>query len=173
MPIRWIRGLLLTGLFVGACFEIHASNFETHSIAVQQAPTPKQECLVSKPVDVERHGLKPWYINADQTIWAYFWTSEPLKASPRDYKVLWIRPKPFPNASHKDANRMLASGQVGAEFTVSGRRIDSDTVALRYSIPSVYEQDIQPSSVSFPTAGCWKISAKSGTSRFDFIVAVE
>ncbi len=96
MPIRWIRGLLLTGLFVGACFEIYASNFETDSIAVQQAPTPKQECLVSKPVDVERHGLKPWYINTDQTIWAYFWTSEPLKASPRDYKVLWIRPKPFP-----------------------------------------------------------------------------
>ncbi len=173
MPIRWICGLLLAGLFVGACFEIHASNLGKDSIAVQQVPTPKQECLTSKPVDVERHGLKPWYVNADRTIWAYFWTSEPLKASPQGYKVLWIRPKPFPDTSYQDAIRMLASGRVGVEFTVSGRRIDSDAVALKYSIPSIYEQDIQPSTVSFPTAGCWKISAKSGTSRFDFVVAVE
>jgi hypothetical protein len=173
MPSRLLCGLLLTGLFVGACFEIRASNVEPDSAVVLQTPAPKRECHISKPVDVERHGLKPWYVNADRTIWAYIWTSEPLKASPQDYKVLWIRPKPFPDASYEDANRMLARGQVGVEFTVTGRRIDSDAAPLKYSIPTIYAQDIQPSSVSFPTAGCWKISAKSGTSSFDFVVAVE
>jgi hypothetical protein len=173
MPIRWMFGPVLTCLFVVFCFEIRASNVETEPAAVLQASAPERECHTSKPVDVEQHGLKPWYVNADRTIWAYFWTSQPLKASPQDYKVLWIRPKPFPDASYQDANRMLARGQVGVEFTVSGRRIDSNAAPLKYSIPSIYAQDIQPSSISFPTAGCWKISAKSGTSSFDFVVAVE
>lgn len=131
-----------------------------------------QTCVVSEPIPEKRLGLTSWYVSADRTIWAHFWSSEPLKSVPQDYKVLWIRPKPFPDASPGEAERLLAAGQVGAEFVVSGRRLDSSAPALKYSVPAVYPQEIQASSVSFPTSGCWQVDAKAGNSSLRFVVEV-
>jgi len=131
-----------------------------------------QTCVVSEPIQEKRFGLTSWYVNADRTIWAHFWTSEPVKSAPQDYKVLWIRPKPFPDISSSEAERLLASGQVGAEFVLSGRRLDSIASSLKYSVPSAYPQEIQPSSISFSAAGCWEVDAKVGNSSLRFVVEV-
>jgi hypothetical protein len=130
-------------------------------------------CKVSTLVLDKRDGLTPWYANTDRTIWAHFWT--PLNentpwccAVVGHNKVWWIRPKPFPGVSFNEANRLLAEGQKGTEFLVSGRRLDASAPPLRFSVPAVYAQGRQASDLYFPTEGCWEVTAKSGASTLRF-----
>jgi len=130
-----------------------------------------QTCQVSELVQEERMGLSPWYVNKNRTIWAHFWTRDPLK-SDTEYKVIWIRPEPFPGVPFNKATHLLASGQVGTEFVFSGRRLDHGAPPLHSLFPVTYAQDFQPSGVWFPTAGCWEIKATSGAESLRFVVSV-
>lgn len=134
------------------------------------AQTPAAACPTSSHVsghpDGGPAGNNDWYANADRTIWATFWGWNfvghgPLEAYPRDGyiatpKVLWYKPKEYP-------------------LTVTGRRLDGAAPPLLYDI----EKDprprgpIQPSRLDFPTAGCWEVDAKAGTSELRFIVQVK
>ncbi len=132
-----------------------------------------QPCRVTEPDQEARTGLKPWYINPEHTIGAFFWTSQPLKSS-FGYKVLWIRPKPFPDVSLNEATYLLGSGREGRQFFVTGRRVDASAPPLDFSIGvGVYAQGIQPSSITFPTPGCWEVNAVSGDAALRFVVAVQ
>jgi hypothetical protein len=142
-------------------------------IGITKKVSAPQTCRVSIPIQEEQRGVKSWYVNADRTIWAHFWTSDPLKSAPGEYKVLWIRPKPAPNLSFEESNRKLARGEVGVKFVVSGRRLDAVAPPANYSVSSVYAQDIRPSSLSFPTQGCWEIRADAGASSLHLTVEVK
>jgi hypothetical protein len=171
LPVLAVLASLLPVLFCDGLVSPSATN-QAVSPDVMKPIATEQTCHVSEPIHEVRAGLKTWYVNADRTIWAHFWTSEPLKAAPHDYKVLWIRPKPFPDVPFGEAARLLASGQLGTEFIVSGTRLDSTAPPLKYSIPSVYPQQLQASDVSFPTAGCWEVNARAGAASLRFVVDV-
>ena len=171
LAVLAVLASLLPVLFCDGFPPPSATNQTVSPEATKTAAT-EQTCHASEPIQQERAGLKTWYVNADRTIWAHFWTSEPLKAAPHDYKVLWIRPKPFPDLSFGEAAHLLANGQLGTEFVVSGRRLDFSAPPLKYSIPAVYPQQIQASDVSFPTSGCWEINARAGAASLRFVVDV-
>jgi hypothetical protein len=96
--------------------------------------------------------LGPCYINGDRTIWAG-WDAVRMVAGPQGNKVLWIRPW-------------------GTQLTVSGRRLDAEAPPPTADIPCCYPTGFQASGLTFPTEGCWEISAKAGNSQLTFVTRV-
>ena len=92
-----------------------------------------------------------WYINADRTIWAG-WDAANLTQGRN--KVLWIRPQ-------------------GTDLEISGRRLDSEASPLVASIPCCYPTGFQATGLTFPTAGCWEVKAKAGSSALTFVTLVK
>jgi hypothetical protein len=60
----------------------------------------------------------------------------------------------------------------GATFTVLGERLDGDSAPLDVHIPCCYPTGFQVSSVTFPAAGCWKVTAKAGDHELQFVTRV-
>jgi hypothetical protein len=122
----------------------------TAAIRAEPPPDPNYTSSAQQgagPVDIG-----PWYINADRTIWAG-WDAARMKAGPQGNKVLWIRPW-------------------GTQLTVSGRRLDAEAPPPTASIPCCYPTGFQASGLTFPTEGCWEISAKAGNSQLTFVTRV-
>ena len=90
-----------------------------------------------------------WYANDNRTIWAWWWG----QTSTGDYKVLWVRP-------------------VGAQLKINGRRVDADAPALTAWVPGGYYHSFQASGITFPTDGCWEITASASDARLKFVVRV-
>jgi len=78
---------------------------------------------------------------------------------------------------------LLADGSLKMKFlwlmaadgplTVEGRRLDGETRALRAEIPDGFAgRGFQPSSLIFPTAGCWEVTARSNGSTLSFVTRV-
>jgi hypothetical protein len=97
-----------------------------------------------------RLGGGPWYINADRTIWAAV-GSEGFRQG--DNKVMWVRP-------------------AGAQLIVTGQRLDASVALLSADIPCCYPSTFQASGVTFPTPGCWLVTAKAGTKELQFVALV-
>jgi hypothetical protein len=95
-------------------------------------------------------GFGSWYINADRTIWATAW---PEGFRRGDNKVMWIRP-------------------AGAQLIVTGQRLDVRAAPLGAEIPCCYPSTFQASGLSFPTSGCWQVTAKAGTKELQFVALV-
>ena len=56
---------------------------------------------------------------------------------------------------------------------VTGRRLDATAPALRAQIASGFAgAGFQPSTLTFPTTGCWEITAKANGSEFTFVTRV-
>ena len=134
------------------------------------AQTPASACptsphVVGYPAGGPR-GNNDWYANADRTIWATFWGWDfvghgPNEAYPRagyvaTRKVLWYKPTEYP-------------------LTVTGHRLDGAAPPLLYDMAADprTQGPIQPSRVDFPTAGCWELDAKAGTSELRIVVQVK
>jgi hypothetical protein len=93
-------------------------------------------------------GNGPWFINADRSIWL------PRAAmSVGANKLVWIRPS-------------------GASGTISGRRLDGEAPPLAYSTPDGYPTGFEVGSLTFPTEGCWEVTATAGESTLTFVVEV-
>jgi hypothetical protein len=126
-----------------------------------EAAGPGSGCTVTEPIRAEPprdpnadpFGSGPWYVNADRTIWAG-WDAVRMVAGEDGNKVLWIRP-------------------AGKDLTVSARRIDAEAPPAKVSLPCCYPTGFQASGLSFPTEGCWKVSAKAGTSELTFVTWVK
>lgn len=95
-------------------------------------------------------GPGPWYINADRTIWATV-GSEGFRQG--DNKVMWVRP-------------------AGAQLIVTGQRLDASAAPLSAQIPCCYPSTFQASGLTFPTPGCWQVTAKAGTKELQFMALV-
>jgi hypothetical protein len=92
-------------------------------------------------------GYGNWYINADRTMWA----SAESRFERGEDKVLWIRP-------------------AGTQLIVTGRRLDAAAPPPRADIPCCYPSTFQASGLTFPTPGCWQVTAKAGTATLQFVV---
>lgn len=93
-----------------------------------------------------------WYANVDRTIWAG-WDAVRMTAGSKTNKVLWFRPK-------------------GTELSVKARRLDAEAAPAEADIPCCYGGQMQASGISFPSGGCWEITAKAGRSELVFVTLV-
>ncbi len=62
-----------------------------------------------------------------------------------------------------------------SSLKVTGRRLDGQSPPARISMPpgiTIDPPGFQPSSLLFPTEGCWEISAQVGTSTLSFVTKV-
>ena len=59
-----------------------------------------------------------------------------------------------------------------AKLSITGRRLDRPAPPLQVSIPSGYGLGFQPTVLTFPTVGCWRVVGRAGTARLTFVVKV-
>lgn len=136
------------------------------SIQEWQQERAKDACEVTEPVmltppedaAIPDEPVPAYYVtNADQSIiaGAWWWEQEdyPLTTGERGNKVGWFRPE-------------------GAELTITGRRIDGDAPPMVADVPCCYPTRFQSSGLSFPTEGCWEVTAEAGGSELTFTVWV-
>jgi hypothetical protein len=128
--------------------------------ARKQAGPATDSCPVTPTVhetpprdpNADPFGNGPWHVNADRTIWVHNW-SFPEWRQGLNQKVMWIRP-------------------AGAELKILGERLDGPSAPLDARIPCCYPTGFQVSSVTFPTAGCWRVTARAGDRELQFVTRV-
>jgi len=126
---------------------------------------PKSPHAIGYPAEGPR-GNNDWYANADRTIWATFWGWDFVGHGPNE---------PYPRAGYVATPKVLWYKPTEYPLTVTGRRLDGAAPPLLYDIASDPRPQgpIQPSRLGFPTADCWELDAKAGTSELRFIVQVK
>lgn len=103
-------------------------------------------------------GFGYYFINEDQSIWAAAWWAEPeleylLVASENGIKTGWFRP-------------------AGATLEITGQRLDAQAPPLEAHVPCCYPTRFQATGLSFPTEGCWQVTARAADSELSFVVEV-
>ena len=59
------------------------------------------------------------------------------------------------------------------QLKITGRRLDRDARPLRADVPSGYgPRGFQPTRLTFPTVGCWRVVGTLGPARLTFVVRV-
>lgn len=111
--------------------------------------TPSTYRTKTSSVQREALGEGPWIINNDRTIWA---ADQPYVAN-RAVNTVWMRP----------ANTQL---------TIAGRRLDGDATQLQAGPAAPYSTGYIAIGLTFPTAGCWEVTATAGSSTLTFITRV-
>ena len=62
---------------------------------------------------------------------------------------------------------------VEGRLRISGQRLDAEAPPLTAAIPSGYGNlGFQPSGITFPTEGCWRITGTVSTTRLSFVTLV-
>ena len=99
-----------------------------------------------------------YFANADHSILASAWWTEQeyyyLTASEKGIKTGWFRP-------------------AGATLEITGQRTDGKAPPLEASVPCCYPTQFQATGLTFPTEGCWEVTAKAADSELSFTVWVE
>ena len=110
-------------------------------------------CALTAPVYAKQAASGGWwYVNADRSIWAG-WDVVRMEAGPKGNKVLWLRPK-------------------GTELRFQARRLDTEAALVEGDVPCCYGGRLQASGITFPTDGCWEITAKAGNSELVLVTLV-
>jgi len=164
---RALSGICVIVLLFGVC--THSRLASARSSAGLQAAAEstvitethtRSECAVTQPIkdqppkdpNADPFGFGPWYVNADRTIWAGFDAVSCVSGGKRN-KVLWIRPQ-------------------GTQPQVTGQRLDADAPPLKARIPCCYPTGFQATGLFFPSAGCWEVTAKAGSSELKYVTRV-
>jgi beta-lactamase regulating signal transducer with metallopeptidase domain len=111
--------------------------------------TASEERLKTGSVEKKALGTGPWIINDDQTIWA---SDQPYVAK-RPVTTVWMRP-------------------ANTELEVVARRLDGDAPKVTVGPAQPYQTAYIATPVTFPTAGCWEVTATAGTSKLIFVTRV-
>lgn len=62
---------------------------------------------------------------------------------------------------------------VDGRLTISGERLDAPAPPLRSDVPAGYGRaGFQPTGVTFPTEGCWRVTGSVARARLSFVVRV-
>jgi hypothetical protein len=77
-----------------------------------------------------------------------------MNVSPEWIKVVWFRP-------------------AGAEFVITGRRLDGEAPPLEAEASCCYPTRFQASGLYFRTEGCWKVTAKAAGKELSFVGWIE
>lgn len=149
--------LALLNIFLAAC-------------ASSDTSLPRDNCPVSKPVwakppedaavpDPPAYGY--YFVNDDLSIWASAWWAglddDHLRVSVEGegFKIGWFRPEE-------------------ATLEITGQHMDDPQAPpLQAYVPCCYPTRFQASGLSFPTEGCWEVTARAANSELTFIVWVE
>lgn len=99
-----------------------------------------------------------YFVNDDRSIWASaWWTNQEehyLRAGDEGIKMGWFRP-------------------AGAKLEITGHRLDAKNEILEAHAPCCYPTRFQATGISFPSAGCWEVTARAAKSELKFVVRVE
>jgi hypothetical protein len=99
-----------------------------------------------------------YFVNVDRSIWASaWWTGQeayPLRAGEEGNKLGWFRP-------------------AGATLELTGQRLDGQASPLEAHVPCCYPTRFQATGLTFPTGGCWSVTARAAKSELSFVVWVE
>jgi len=60
----------------------------------------------------------------------------------------------------------------GATLSIAGERLDAPVPPLRVEIPHGYGASFQPTALTFPTAGCWRVTDQIPGHQLRFVVLV-
>jgi hypothetical protein len=59
------------------------------------------------------------------------------------------------------------------QLSIMGRRLDGPAARLRLEVrPGGGERDFWASTITFPTAGCWKVTGRAGDAALSFVLQV-
>ena len=111
--------------------------------------TPTVREIPPKDPNADGFGNGPWHVNADRTIWVQN-ASFPEWRQGLNHKVMWIRP-------------------AGTQLSVTGKRLDGPSVPLETTMPCCYRTGFQVGTVTFPTSGCWKVTATADDKILEFV----
>ena len=114
--------------------------------------TPTVRETPTKDPNADPFGNGPWHANGDRTIWVNNW-SFPEWRQGLNRKVMWIRP-------------------AGTQLSVTGERLDGPSAPLEATMPCCYRTGFQVGTVTFPTSGCWKVTATAGDRILEFVTSV-
>ena len=158
---RLIDGHVLIWEEAGITYRLETELSMTEAVKIAESLIPAPfNCPVTPTVidtppddpNADPFGSGPWFVNADKTIWARpgpeYWT-----AGESGNKVIWIRP-------------------AGTKLEVSGHRLDADAPELEVWIPDGYLTGFQVTGMTFPTPGCWEVTATAGESELKFVVEI-
>ena len=98
-----------------------------------------------------------YFVDEDRSIWASAWwfgLVENYLVPGEGLKTGWFRP-------------------AGEMLEITGQRLDRDAPALEASIPCCYPTSFQATGLTFPTPGCWEVTAHAGDSFLTFVVEVD
>lgn len=94
-------------------------------------------------------GDGPWFISADRSIWM------PTYLNAGGNKLVWIRP-------------------AGTTGHITGQRLDAEAAPLEYTSPggASYQTGFEVGGLTFPTEGCWEVTAQAGKSSLTFVTEI-
>jgi hypothetical protein len=95
-------------------------------------------------------GSGPWHINEDRTIWTW---DQPFVAGAR-VNTMWMRPE-------------------NVDLVITGRRLDGDATPLQVRLAKDSTATYIATSLMFPSAGCWEVTATAGSSTLTFVTKVD
>jgi len=160
----------LTSIILIGCTASDTSNPDGATLTPTPSPTESSStssCPVTEPV-----WLKPaqdsaiqdspvygnYFSNKDRSILASAWWTEQekyqLHVREDGIKFGWFRP-------------------AGATLKITGQRIDAKAPPLEAHVPCCYPTRFQATGLTFPTEGCWEVTAKAADSALSFVVWVE
>lgn len=129
-------------------------------IAKLDAPNvapPPFECRVTASIPMKSTGGKtaplgsgPWHVSGDGLIQTW---DQPFVAGTR-VNTMWMRP-------------------ANADLVITGRRLDGDASPLQVQLAKDGSAGYIATSLSFPAAGCWEVTATAGASTLTFITRVD
>jgi hypothetical protein len=161
------------------------------------ATPPEDSAVLSSPVP----GY--YFINADRSIWASAWgpVDQPeshWQVNEDGLKVGWFRPagaqleitgqrldaadtasgastplNAAGTASGASAPKVRGNASAPSESADGPRTSDAAAPPFQAHVPCCYPTRFQASGLTFPTAGCWEVTAKAAGSRLTFVVEVE
>jgi hypothetical protein len=112
--------------------------------------TPSTRQMKVSSLEKMALGDGPWIINDDRTIWA---ADQPYVAN-KTVTTVWMRP-------------------ANTELTITARRLDGNTADLTVGPAAPYRTAYIAIGVTFPSAGCWEVTAKAGDSTLKFVTKVQ
>lgn len=136
----------------------------TNTSSIESATTaicsPTEPVWAKPPDDTAVQGSPDfgyYFINEDESIWAAAWWTEQavtyLRAGGTGIKTGWFRP-------------------AGATLAITGERLDAQAPPLEAHIPCCYPTRFQATGLSFPTEGCWEVTARAADNELSFVVQV-